>query len=117
LRVIVLTAVLNSLQRHTRSLPNRLMHPHAADPGIAAVVDDPLRDLGSRDNNHTIDGSDRRKSASDAAEELVEGEMPPAIYRLMHAHARLSDVDRDRLVRGLAKTLGVSHREAGHRER
>jgi hypothetical protein len=58
-----------------------------------------------------------QEKSSDVAEELVEGEMPPAIYRLMHAHARLSDVDRDRLVRGLTKTLGVLHREAGHRER
>ena len=50
-----------------------------------------------------------QKKASDAAEELREGEMPPAMYRLMHGHARLSDADRDRLVRGLARTLGASN--------
>ena len=38
-------------------------------------------------------------------EPLVEREMPPAIYQLMHAQARLSDIDRDRLARGLAATL------------
>jgi len=50
----------------------------------------------------------RQEKSSDAAEELLEGEMPPAMYRLMHAHARLSDADRDRLARGLAKSLGGS---------
>lgn len=53
-----------------------------------------------------------QKKSHDAAEELIEGEMPPRIYKLMHAHARLSDADRDRLARGLAKTLGASRREA-----
>jgi hypothetical protein len=42
--------------------------------------------------------------ATEAAEEVSEGKMPPRIYRLMHAHARLSDADRDRLARGLAST-------------
>ena len=51
----------------------------------------------------------RQKKAGDAAEELREGEMPPVMYRLMHAHARLSDADRDRLARGLARTLERSH--------
>lgn len=58
-----------------------------------------------------------QEESSDAAEELLEGEMPPAIYRLMHAHARLSDADRDRLARGLAKTLGAVHQEAERGER
>jgi hypothetical protein len=49
-----------------------------------------------------------QEKATDSAVELLEGEMPPATYRLMHAHARLSDADRDRLARGLAKTLGSS---------
>ena len=35
--------------------PMRLMHPDAADLGIAAVVHDPLRDLRSRDDHHAID--------------------------------------------------------------
>jgi hypothetical protein len=47
-----------------------------------------------------------RKEATKASEELLEGEMPPAAYVLMHAHARLSPSDRDRLASGLAKTLG-----------
>ena len=45
--------------------------------------------------------------ATEAAEEVLEGEMPLRIYQLMHAHARLSAADRERLARGLEKTLGV----------
>ena len=58
-----------------------------------------------------------QEESSEAAEEFLEGEMPPAIYRLMHAHARLNGPDRDRLARGLARTLGGSLREAAHGER
>ena len=47
-----------------------------------------------------------QKEAKEAREEVLEREMPPAIYQVMHAHARLSDADRDRLARGLANTLG-----------
>ena len=53
-----------------------------------------------------------QEKSSDAAEELLEGEMPPVGYRLMHAPARLSAADRDRLARGLAMTLGTSHPRA-----
>ena len=59
-----------------------------------------------------------QEEANKASEELLEGEMPPAAYQLMHAHARLSGADRDRLVRGLSKTLGGSaQQEATERER
>ncbi|HVH58477.1 MAG TPA: heme-binding domain-containing protein [Vicinamibacterales bacterium] len=47
-----------------------------------------------------------QKEAKEAREEVLEREMPPAIYQVMHAHARLSDADRDWLARGLANTLG-----------
>ena len=56
-----------------------------------------------------------QEKSKDAVEELREGEMPPWPYWLMHAHARLSDADRDRLARGLARTLGVSQQEAAGR--
>lgn len=52
-----------------------------------------------------------QKEAKDAAETLREREMPPAIYRFMHAHARLNAQDRDRLARGLAATLGNRRRQ------
>jgi hypothetical protein len=54
-----------------------------------------------------------QEEASESTETVQKGEMPPGIYRAMHAHARLSDADRERLARGLAGTLGVSHEEKG----
>lgn len=48
-----------------------------------------------------------QKEAKKAAKELREGEMPPTPYTLIHAHARLSAQDRDRLAQGLVRTLGV----------
>lgn len=59
-----------------------------------------------------------QEEAKEAAEAVLEGEMPPATYTLIHAHARLSTADRDRLAQGLAKTLGVALGEEAHaRER
>ena len=47
-----------------------------------------------------------QEEAAEAADVVREGEMPPVLYGLMHAHARLNDADRERLARGLATTLG-----------
>jgi len=47
-----------------------------------------------------------QEEATKAAEEVREGEMPPPAYALVHAHARLSAAERDRLAQGLAATLG-----------
>ena len=56
--------------------------------------------------------------AKEAAEEVLEGEMPPAAYMLVHAHARLNAADRDRLAQGLARTLGPAlEQEARERHR
>jgi hypothetical protein len=46
-----------------------------------------------------------QEEAAEAAEEVLEGEMPLRIYRVMHAHARLSAADRERLAGGLERTL------------
>jgi hypothetical protein len=54
-----------------------------------------------------------QKEASESAKVVEEGEMPPAIYRLMHADARLSSTDLNRLASGFAKTLSASPQE-GH---
>jgi len=59
-----------------------------------------------------------QEEAKEASEEVLEGEMPPAAYMLVHAHARLTPADRDRLARGLARTLGQDLKpEARARER
>ena len=52
-----------------------------------------------------------QEEAAEAAEAVLEREMPLWIYRAMHADARLTDVERDQLARGLMQTLGISHAE------
>lgn len=47
-----------------------------------------------------------QEEAKEAAEEVLEGEMPLRMYQLMHAHARLSAPEREQLARGLQRTLG-----------
>jgi mono/diheme cytochrome c family protein len=54
----------------------------------------------------------KQKEANEAAEKVLEGEMPLRIYRVMHAHARLSAADRERLAQGLERTLGRAGEEA-----
>jgi hypothetical protein len=51
-----------------------------------------------------------QKEAAEAAEKVLEGEMPPPAYRLMHAHARLNADDRERLASGLRATLRIPRR-------
>lgn len=46
-----------------------------------------------------------QKEAEEAAEEVLEGEMPLRMYRIMHSHARLTPADRDRLAKGLQKSV------------
>jgi hypothetical protein len=58
-----------------------------------------------------------QKEARKAAEEILEGEMPLRVYQLMHAHARLSAADRERLARGLERTLGRARSEAARADR
>jgi mono/diheme cytochrome c family protein len=55
-----------------------------------------------------------QEEATEAAEEVLEGEMPLRAYQLMHAHARLSAADRERLARGLERTIGRQVEEAWH---
>jgi hypothetical protein len=59
-----------------------------------------------------------QQEAKEAAEEVLEGEMPPVAYRLVHAHARLSAIDRNQLAQGLARTFGAApEQEARERRR
>jgi hypothetical protein len=47
-----------------------------------------------------------QKHADDAADEVEDGEMPPATYLLAHADAKLSDAEKAELIRGLEATFG-----------
>ena len=49
-----------------------------------------------------------QQGAKDASEEVIHREMPPAAYRLIHADARLSAADMERLANGLARTVGLT---------
>jgi mono/diheme cytochrome c family protein len=55
-----------------------------------------------------------QEAANDASEEVLEREMPPPAYRLMHAHARLGATDRERLASGLATTVRMSAQPGAH---
>ncbi|MCS6845673.1 MAG: heme-binding domain-containing protein [Caldilineales bacterium] len=46
------------------------------------------------------------RGGEDAAETVIKGEMPPAIYLLAHPEARLSPAERDQLIAGLLATFG-----------
>lgn len=58
-----------------------------------------------------------QEEAAEAAEAVLEGEMPPRAYTLAHSHARLSATERNQLAGGLAKTLGGEHEDAHERYR
>jgi len=49
----------------------------------------------------------RRQEAEDAAETLIDSEMPPFGYTWLHPTARLSDIERAALIRGLQNTFGA----------
>lgn len=51
-------------------------------------------------------GREEKNEGEEAAEQLREGEMPPWFYLPAHPEARLSEADRDDLIRGLAATFG-----------
>jgi hypothetical protein len=51
-----------------------------------------------------------QEEADEAAEAVMEGEMPPDSYTWLHGDARLSAEERDALIRGLIATFGVRER-------
>ena len=53
-----------------------------------------------------------QEEADEAAEEVRDGEMPLPIYAVMHGHARLTGAERERLARGLERTLRGQARES-----
>ena len=50
-------------------------------------------------------GTAREMEADEAAEVILEGEMPPAIYLPMHPSARLSSDEKQALAQGLSNTF------------
>jgi hypothetical protein len=58
-------------------------------------------------------GQARPEEAGDVSQIVLEGEMPPAQYLLMHPNARLTDAERQQLARGLSLTLGGTANAGG----
>lgn len=60
-----------------------------------------------RDELNYSEFGDASDEASESAETVLDGEMPPWYYELAHQEARLSDSERDELVQGLIRTFGT----------
>jgi len=56
--------------------------------------------------NVSMWGKQKKNKGKDAAEEVEEGEMPPAIYTVMHPEAKLTNQEKTALIRGLKATFG-----------
>jgi mono/diheme cytochrome c family protein len=56
-----------------------------------------------------------QREAREAAEKVREGEMPLALYELMHADARLTTAERAALAQGLSRTIGGPRQKGGDR--
>jgi len=51
-------------------------------------------------------GLQRKNKGNEAAKALKEGDMPPWIFTINHPEARLSNSEKQILIRGLEKTFG-----------
>ena len=72
-------------------------------------------DDGRHHLNVSTWGAKPQKHATDAADEVREGEMPPWFYLPTHAEARLSDGEKKELADGLVRTFGED-KEPGDRD-
>lgn len=68
-------------------------------------------DEGREHFNVSALGIQPENETEDAAKEVREGEMPMWIYTLTHPEARLSDGEKQELIRGLEKTFGKEEGE------
>ena len=63
-----------------------------------------------REGRHALNFSEwnrAQEEAHEAPEVVMEKEMPPLMYRLLHPEARLDNAEREILARGLANTIGA----------
>jgi len=64
-------------------------------------------DEGREKLNFSAYGYGDEDETEEIYEVVQEGEMPPAIYLIQHPEARLSQAEKEQLLRGFQKTLGV----------
>lgn len=62
-------------------------------------------DEGREHFNVSMWNAQKKNEGEDASEELEDGEMPMAIYTLLHKKARLSKEQKEKLIDGLEKTF------------
>jgi hypothetical protein len=67
--------------------------------------------------NHVVEGRETlnfstwdraQRETEEIGETIVEGEMPPAYFTLLHSEARLSAAEKQRLIDGLEATVAAS---------
>jgi len=61
--------------------------------------------------NVSMWGIQKKNEAEDAAKEVKEGSMPPWFYLPTHPEARLSDAEKQELIKGLEATFGKEGEE------
>jgi len=66
--------------------------------------------------NVSMWGIQKKNEAEDAAKEVKEGSMPPWFYLPTHPEARLSDAEKQELIKGLEATFGKEGEEEGEEE-
>jgi len=68
-------------------------------------------DEGREHFNVSAWGAQKKNEGKDAAKEVREGEMPPWFYLPTHPEAKLSDSEKQELIRGFEKTFGKEETE------
>ena len=70
-------------------------------------------DVGRREVNFS-EWNRPYEEAGESAETVLENEMPPAMYLLLHPSARLSAEEKRTLADGLMATVGSRSQEPSH---
>lgn len=80
---------------------------------LSFIVQDHINEGREHLNFSVWDRYAASEDVGEAAEVLLEGEMPPGYYRLMHGHARLAHADERKLVAWFSANMpGEGAREA-----
>ena len=69
------------------------------------VYDDVVEGREKLNFSDWLNGRREGEKADEISKEIEEGEMPPLQYRLAHPEARLSDTEKQSLIKGLIATI------------
>jgi hypothetical protein len=87
---------------------------YASLPIVGAVVSDHVQDGRAMMNFSEWDQP--QEGAHEAVEVILEGEMPPGYYTLLHGSANLSEAETRALVEGLRATIGAGGEQEEHED-